>query len=100
MVDRAVTRPAARQGRRPDAQTVVYAVLALATVVSWLLGTEESAAGTTPVGIAALTIAFVKIRLVGLSFMELRAAPRGLRWIFEGYALAVFAMLLTLFLLG
>jgi hypothetical protein len=62
-------------------------MLTVATVLSWSLGTHHGLA------IAILVIAFVKIRFVGLYFMELRGAPAPLRIVFETYCLAV---LLTL----
>ena len=46
-----------------------------------------------------LLIAFVKIRFVGLYFMELRAAPIVLRGIFEAYCAVVGLTLAVLYLL-
>lgn len=67
--------------------TAVWVLLTVATLLSWTLGTHHGLA------IAILVIAFVKIRFVGLYFMELRGAPPVLRVVFETYCLAV---LLTL----
>ena len=67
--------------------SAVWLLLTVATVLSWALGTHHGFA------IVILVIAFVKIRFVGLYFMELRGAPPALRAVFETYCLAV---LLTL----
>jgi hypothetical protein len=49
---------------------------------------------------AVLAVAFVKVRLIGIHFMELGTAPRVLRGLFEGYvvvvALALFALYVVL----
>ena len=45
-----------------------------------------------------LAVAFTKVRLVGLYFMELREAPTVLRLIFEAYCVVVFAAMLGLYL--
>ncbi len=44
-----------------------------------------------------LLIAFVKARLIGLEFMELRAAPRLLRLIFEAWTVVACTTLLALY---
>ncbi len=64
--------------------TIVWAALVAATCVSW------------SVGAAALAIAFVKVRYIGLEFMELRGADAVLRGLFEAYVLVVGATLLAL----
>ncbi|MCG7208239.1 cytochrome C oxidase subunit IV family protein [Streptomyces arenae] len=74
----------------------VFPVLVLATLSSWLLGIEGST--STLVGCAVLAIALVKVRLVGLHFMELRDAPAALRGAFEVYVGATGVTLLTLYL--
>ena len=40
-------------------------------------------------GEAGVWVAFVKVRLVGLDYMELRAAPVLLRYLFEAWILVV-----------
>lgn len=77
--------------------TVVWAGLILATSVSWVLGTQ-SAEESTGAGVAVMLVAFLKIRFVGLYFMELRHAPVTLRGIFEGYVLVVAAAVIGLYL--
>lgn len=46
---------------------------------------------------AALLIAFVKVRLIGLEFMELRAAPFLLRLIFELWTVVACTGMLALY---
>ncbi|MEU6348246.1 cytochrome C oxidase subunit IV family protein [Streptomyces sp. NPDC047072] len=74
----------------------VFPVLVLATLSSWLLGIEDST--STLVGCAVVAIALIKVRLVGLHFMELRDAPAALRGAFEVYVVATGATLLILYL--
>ena len=48
--------------------------------------------------VVVLAIAALKVRLVGLDFMELRHAPIALRAVFEFYCFAVWAVLSGLYL--
>ena len=73
----------------------VWLVLVAATLLSW-----ESARSTDDYRLASsavLLIAFLKARLIGLEFMELRAAPLQLRLIFEGWAVIACTGLLALY---
>lgn len=74
----------------------VFPALLLATLSSWLLGIEGHT--STPIGCAVLTIALIKVRVVGLHFMELRNAPTALRGAFEIYVVATGATLVALYL--
>ena len=59
--------------------TVVWLVLVAATLLSWYFGAGHGI-GSSPTATAlVLVIAFAKVRLIGLDFMELRAAPIWLR---------------------
>jgi hypothetical protein len=79
--------------------TVVWAVLVLATLVSFRAGAAHGLVG--PAGVVlALVIAFVKIRFVGLDFMELHAAPRALRVVFEAWCVLVCGVVVALYLVG
>lgn len=81
---------------------LVWTALVAATVLSWILGTSHGAStdavqlGTT----LALGVAFIKVRYVGLEFMELRAAHPALRWVFEGWIIAAGSALIVLYLTG
>src|SRR5437764_13995502 len=57
--------------------TVIWLLLVFATAGSWVLGSENR-------GTALMLVAFIKVRLVGLHFMELRSAPLALRTLFRG----------------
>lgn len=82
--------------------SVVWLVLVSATALSWSLGVDHdfSGAGRREASVAILAIAFLKIRFIGLYFMELRDAPQPLRGIFEAYCAVVCAVVIGLFLFG
>lgn len=80
--------------------TLVWAVLVTATFGSWWLGTGSDSGDETAAGLTVLALAFVKVRLVGLYFMELRDAPLPLRVMFEGWVLVVCGVVAGLYLSG
>lgn len=73
-----------------------WLVLVAATIVSWAVGAEHGAGSL--VAVVVLAIAAIKVRLVGLDFMELRRAPVPLRVMFESYCLVMWAVLSGLYL--
>lgn len=73
-----------------------WLILVAATCASWALGAEHGTGSV--VVVAVLGIAAVKVRLVGLDFMELRHAPIPLRAVFEIYCVALWALLSGLYL--
>jgi len=75
----------------------VWALLLVATLLSWESARGENLQLTTS---AVLVIAFVKVRLIGLEFMELRTAPLPLRLGFESWVLLVCMALLALYWLS
>lgn len=75
---------------------ILFGVLVAATLLTWLLGVESHAAQTVA-GVGVLAIGFVKLRLVGIHFMEIGTAPVVLRAIFESYVVGVFLILTTLY---
>jgi uncharacterized integral membrane protein len=75
---------------------VSWVVLIVATLISYALGADH---GTGSVmAVVVLAIAAIKIRLVGLDFMELRGAPMPLRLAFEGYCVGLWLLLSGLYL--
>jgi hypothetical protein len=81
--------------RKPG--TIVWAALVLAACAStWLLSKNS----VTPVvaTVAIMLIAAVKVRLVMRYFMEVRRAPLALRFICDGWLLAVTALIVTVYL--
>lgn len=75
---------------------LTWLLLIAATVVSWAVGAEHGTGSA--VAVVVLAIAAVKVRLVGLDFMELRRAPVALRAVFEAYCVTVWAVLSGLYL--
>jgi hypothetical protein len=66
--------------RLADRPTLVWLVLLAATMLTAVVGLEHDPSRTA--GLVLLTVAFVKLRLVGIHFMELRTAPTPLRLLF------------------
>jgi hypothetical protein len=62
----------------------LWLVLVAATLFSW--ESARSSGDYRVASSAVLLIAFLKARLIGLEFMELRAAPLQLRLTFEAWA--------------
>ncbi|MFE2996947.1 cytochrome C oxidase subunit IV family protein [Nocardia sp. NPDC059246] len=79
---------------------LVWAVLIAATGVSWLTGTEFGNRSESAVTVLLLAVSFFKIRLIGLQFMDIRTAPRGLRAWFEAYIAGVLGILIALSVLA
>jgi caa(3)-type oxidase subunit IV len=78
--------------------TTIWAVLMAATIVSWTVGTSSLDARLATV--AVLIVAIIKVRFVGLYFMELRDAVIPLRLIFEGFCVVLCAGLVVMYLTG
>jgi cytochrome c oxidase subunit IV len=75
---------------------VSWLVLIAATLLSYALGAEHGVGSR--VVVVVLAIAAIKVRLIGLDFMELRNAPIPLRAAFEIYCIALWAVLSGLYL--
>jgi hypothetical protein len=77
--------------------SIVWAALMLATyATTWLLSNNS----VTP-EVATVTIVLIaafKVRLVMRHFMEVRRAPLALRFVCDGWLLAVTALILTVYL--
>ena len=73
-----------------------WLILIAATGTSFAVSVEHTT--DSLVVLVVLAIATVKMRLVGLDFMELRHAPVPLRAAFEAYCLALFAALSYIYL--
>lgn len=80
--------------------TAIWAGLIMATFLSWWFGSGglESDSDQELVGATVIFIAFVKARLVGLYFMEIRQAPAALRVLYEGYCLSAGALVIGMYL--
>lgn len=75
---------------------VSWLFLVAATVLSWAVGAEHGTGSV--IAVVVLGIAAIKVRLVGLDFMELRHAPIPLRTAFEVYCGGMWALLSALYL--
>jgi heme/copper-type cytochrome/quinol oxidase subunit 4 len=81
-----------------DRTAVVWAILVLATLASYVLGEDKLIHTQDVVSVAVIAIAFIKVRLVGIYFMELREAPALLRYAFEAYVALAATVLAVLYL--
>lgn len=83
------------------AVTGVWLLLSAITVTYWWLapghGAGEAAA-SVPVTVAVVALGFVKCRLIIRHFMEVRAAPRWLRWATDGWLVALWSAALGSYL--
>ena len=77
--------------------SIIWLVLIVATLVSWKVGTDHGVHAHLAT-VIVLLVAFIKVRFVGLYFMELREAPLPLRSIFEGYCIVVCMTLVIMYL--
>ena len=76
--------------------TYVWLGLVAVTVVSWAVGAEHGVGSS--VAVVVLALALVKVRFVGLDFMELRHAPMVLRAAFEAYCIILWMILAGIYL--
>jgi hypothetical protein len=93
--DLAALEKAIRHAGRPV--TVVWAVLMLATLVSWYLGDGHGA--TKLAAVLVIATGFAKVALIGEHFMELRLAPPQLRYAFLGWCAIVPSVLCGIYLI-
>ena len=77
--------------------SLIWLVLIAATLISWWIGTDDAAKPQLGTAVV-LVVVLIKVRLIGLYFMELRDAPLPLRVLFEGYCLIVCTTLLVMYL--
>ena len=77
--------------------TVVWCVLIAATLLTWYVG-EDGIRDHHVASVVILLVAFVKVRFVGLYFMELRDAPALLRTIFELHCVVVCSVMMIVYL--
>lgn len=75
---------------------VSWLLLIGATLLSFALGAEHVVGSAVVVVVFA--IAAIKVKLIGLDFMELRCAPIPLRVAFESYCLVLWGVLSGLYL--
>lgn len=81
-----------------DRVTLVWLLLVVITLASW--ESVGVTGGARIASFAVLVIAFVKARLIGLEFMELRHAPLPLRIAFEAWTIIMCVTLVALYALA
>lgn len=77
---------------------VVWFVLIAATLLSWHLGADHGIRNPSIATVLILLVAFIKVRFVGLYFMELRDAPTRLRVLFEAHCAIVCSVVVGAYL--
>lgn len=86
-----------------DRVSYVWLILALLTGLSWLLADSlepSTLKNAQLLAVGLLALAFFKIRLVILYFMEIQNAPWVLRGLFEAWVAIVFTGMCFLYLTG
>ena len=78
--------------------TVTWAVLVLATLVSFAFG--EGLGPAKVATVAVFIFAYAKVNLIAHSFMELHGAPKALRIFFPAYTAIIGTALIVLYLAG
>lgn len=88
-----------RREHSSTAAWAAWAVLTITTLASWGLGADHGAllSDRKLTGALVLTLAFFKIFLVGLYFMELRFAPRSLQHPFNFWTLSTALLVISLY---
>ena len=76
--------------------TIVWLGLVIVTLVSFAVGADHGIG--SGVALWVLALALIKIRYVGLDFMELRDAPLLLRGAFETYCIVLWLVLAGMYL--
>jgi heme/copper-type cytochrome/quinol oxidase subunit 4 len=77
---------------------VVWFVLIAATLLSWHLGADHGIRNPSVATVLIMLVAFIKVRFVGLYFMELRDAPSRLRFLFEAHCAVVCSVVVGVYL--
>jgi hypothetical protein len=83
--------------------TGVWLILVLLTGFSWWLstsGTVPRGSGPSLATASMFLVGFVKVRMVGMHFMELKRAPLPLRLLFEFWALGTSVAIVGLYWLA
>ncbi len=86
-----------------DKVTIIWLLLASLTGLSWMLGenqTFHSPEALAYMAVGLFALAFFKVRLVIMYFMEVLDAPRVLRGLFEAWVVVIFFAVVSSYLLG
>lgn len=82
------------------AATPVWLLLIAATAVSLRLGAGHGFDSHALATVVVMTVAFIKVRFIGMYFMELRHAPFPLRLAFHAWYTVGCAVVLGIYLLS
>jgi hypothetical protein len=85
----------------PVRATATWVLLMIATGITWWLSADHDAKaiGGRLLVAMAVPVAFLKVYLIGLEFMEVRTAPLVLRVVFGAWASCMALVLTVLYLL-
>lgn len=89
-----------RMKLRLSSPIAVWLVLVVATFSAYLFQLDAARGHARLVGTAILVIAFFKIWLIGMRYMELDHAPLPLRLVYEMWIMVVGGALAVLFWMG
>lgn len=81
---------------RNDRILLAWAALSAFTLLSFAFG--EGFAPETVAGVAVLAIAYIKVNVIGWTFMELHGAPKPLQIGFTGFTSITGTVLIILYL--
>jgi heme/copper-type cytochrome/quinol oxidase subunit 4 len=84
-----------------SAEGCAWVLLLAATAISLWVGADHSVAlgGPAIASVAVLVVAFVKVAVIGMFFMELRHAPVEMRQVFAGTLIVSCSALVAIYLL-
>ena len=78
--------------------TIVWGVLVIASVASWEMGHDSGIQNMAYGSVAILSVTAVKVRLVIFDSMEIRRAPRFMRWVADAWLVIVWSMMIGMYL--
>lgn len=84
-------------------ETFVWGLLILMTILAWVFGSNNinSVTGSADnIAAIVLTLAFFKVRLVLMYFMEAGSAPWALRGILEAWLIITFSLVIFFYITG
>lgn len=90
-------------GRNVKSAVIIWVVMVSATALSWAIGSREIVGNVTNdhevAGLFILLVTFIKVALIGLYFMDIRSAGRGLRALFGVYCSGAVILLMVFYVM-
>jgi caa(3)-type oxidase subunit IV len=90
-----------QSGSDQRAITLAWTVLCVITIATWWLSPAHSATAAVrnvPISIAVIALGIIKCRLLIRYFMEVRTAPRWLRFATDGWLIVLWVGVLVIYL--